>query len=304
MCTFVEFCLLTVKLQGPLAATKSDGFGKKLFASACPRHVFYSFHYFSIFIHFPWRVMLQPPVFITMSRGSKLSVSSITGSSAVATNSFTPQLEDSSGLTPWRPHVEASHPAAKLSRWRSSSDLGRDRFGSWVFNPEVVLATVNRYERTVCAFIYQSNFASMSTHVCQTFNISFLWICGRFVTCDIVMERMLLCPKKTNYCLVSISSYDQNILRSVKCWMSTPIDSFIIPPSYHIEPLQDDSYNPTSASFAPSMRCDALTLGVVIATKVTTHTHTHSPRAHLSQAKFQNESLEPLLEIRPGACSE
>lgn len=86
--------------------------------------------------------------------------------------------------------------------------------------------------------------------------------------------------------------------------MSTPIDSFIIPPSYHIEPLQDDSYNPTSASFAPSMRCDALTLGVVIATKVTTHTHTHSPRAHLSQAKFQNESLEPLLEIRPGACSE
>lgn len=48
MCTFVEFCLLTVKLQGPLAATKSDGFGKKLFASACPRHVFYI-----VFIIFP-----------------------------------------------------------------------------------------------------------------------------------------------------------------------------------------------------------------------------------------------------------
>ena len=150
------------------------------------------FHYFSIFIHFQWRVMLQPPVFI-MSRGSKLSVSSITGSSAVATNSFTPQLEDSSGLTPWRPQVEASHPAARLSRWRSSSYLGRDKFGSWVFNSEVALS--NRYERTVCAFIYQSNFASINTQVCQTFNISFLWICGWLVTCDIVMEGMLLCPK-------------------------------------------------------------------------------------------------------------
>lgn len=85
--------------------------------------------------------------------------------------------------------------------------------------------------------------------------------------------------------------------------MSTPIDCFIIPPpSYHIKPLQGDFHNPTSASFAPSMRCDALTLRVVIATKVTTHTH--SPRAHLSEAKYKNESLEPLLEIRPGACSE
>lgn len=133
MCTFVEFCLLTVKLQGTLAAATNDGFGKTLFASACPRHVFYSFHSLYIFPSsstFHGVLCSNPPVFITMSRGSKLSVSSITGSSAVATNSFTPQLEDSSGITPWPPQVEASRPAAKLSRLRSSSDLGRDRFGS------------------------------------------------------------------------------------------------------------------------------------------------------------------------------
>lgn len=112
---------------GPFSSHKERWIRKEALCIRMSSSCFlYSFHYFSIFIHFPWRVMLQPPVFITMSRGSKLSVSSITGSSAVATNSFTPQVEDSSGLTPWRPQLEASHPAAKLSRWRSSSDLGTD----------------------------------------------------------------------------------------------------------------------------------------------------------------------------------
>ena len=115
-----KFWLLTVKLQGPLTATKSDGFTKNLFASACRRHE----SIFSIFIHFPCRAMPLHLIILksmclcsnpcqSCCRVSKLSVSSITGSSAVATNvSFTPQLEDSSGLTPWRPQVEASHPAA------------------------------------------------------------------------------------------------------------------------------------------------------------------------------------------------
>ena len=190
MCTFVEFLRADSQTTRPFSSHKERWIRKEALclhmSSSCFLFIFPSSSTFNGVL------CSNPPVFI-MSRGSKLSVSSITGSSAVATNSFTPQLEDSSGLTPWRPQVEASHPAAKLSRWRSSSDLGRDRFGSWVFNSEVALS--NRYERTVCAFIYQSNLASINTQVCQTFNISFLWICGWRVTCDIVMERMLLCPK-------------------------------------------------------------------------------------------------------------
>lgn len=259
----------------------------------------YSFHYFSILIHFPWRVMLQPPVFITMSRGSKLSVSSITGSSAVATNSFTPQVEDSSGLTPWRPQLEASHPAAKLSRWRSSSDLGTDlvvessimRLHSAPGMKEPFVPLFSK----VTLQAWTRMFAKRSTSHSYEF-VGDLWLVTLWWKrcCYVPNNKLLLC-----FNFMVWSRYSK-ICKMLNVY---PYRLFYHPPpSYHIKPLQGDFHNPTSASFAPSMRCDALTLRVVIATKVTTHTH--SPRAHLSEAKYKNESLEPLLEIRPGACSE